>query len=278
MDSSHSTQGRILVVGGSGKTGRRVIDRLRALNRPFRSGSRSSQPPFDWEDRSTWRSALDGMQAAYVTYYPDIAVPGAPETIGAFARLACELGVRRLVLLSGRGEVEAQRAEVALIESGADWTIVRSSWFMQNFSEGVFRDAVLSGNVALPVGETPEPFVDAEDIADVVTAALLDVRHAGQVYELTGPRLLTFAQAVQEMDSGSGRDVTFSRISLEQFSAEVGAQGVPPDVASFLGYLFTEVLDGRNARLSDGVRRALGREPRDFSDYVRRAAAAGHWS
>lgn len=271
-------QGTVLLVGGSGKTGRRVAERLQGLNVPVRIGSRSASPSFDWEDASTWAGALEGVSSAYITYYPDVAMPGAPEAIDAFVKQALAGGVRRLVLLSGRGEHEAQRAEEMLQASGADWTIVRCSWFMQNFDEGVFVDSLLSGEVALPVGDVPEPFVDADDIADVAVAALTDDRHIGQLYELTGPRMLTFAQAIGEIAQAAGREIPFVRIPMQDFAVGATAQGMPPEIVEFLGYLFTEVLDGRNAYLGDGVRRALGRQPRDFAGYARDAAARGVWT
>lgn len=270
--------GTTLVVGGTGKTGRRVVERLTERGLATRVGSRSGEPPFDWEDRATWAPALRGMGSAYVTYYPDIAAPGAADTIGSFAELAVESGVGRLVLLSGRGEEEAQRAEQAVKESGVEWTVVQSSWFDQNFSEGMFLPAVLSGEVALPVGDIVEPFVDADDVAEVATAALTENGHQGQVYEMSGPRLLTFSDAVGEVARASNRDVRFTTVSLEEFVATLAAQGVPADLRDLTRYLFTDVLDGRNAHLTDGVQRALHREPRDFTDYARDAAAAGAWA
>jgi uncharacterized protein YbjT (DUF2867 family) len=266
-----------LVLGGTGKTGRRVAERLLAQGVPTRIGSRSARPGFDWEDRSTWAPVLEGVRSAYVSYYPDLAVPGAAETVGSFAELAVRSGVRRLVLLAGRGEPDSEAAEETVRASGAELTVVRSTWFAQNFSEDYWRDSILSGEVALPAGEVPEPFVDADDIADVAVAALTDERHIGELYELTGPRLLTFADAVDEIARATGRDLRYVPISIEDFAAAAAAQGVPPEVIELLAYLFSEVLDGRNAHLTDGVQRALGREPRDFSDYARDAAASGVW-
>jgi len=273
-----SPRSPILVLGGTGKTGRRIVSRLSERGVPVRVGSRSGTPPFDWEDTATWAPALQGARAAYVSYFPDIAVPGAPEAVAELARIAVQGGTRRLVLLSGRGEEEALRAETELRDSGADWTIVRCSWFNQNFSEDYLRESVLAGEVTLPVSDVPEPFVDAEDIADVAVAALTDDRHIGQLYELTGPRLLTFADAVGEIGAASGRDVRLARVSGEEFAAGLAGHGVPADVISLLRYLFTEVLDGRNANLADGVQRALGRPARDFREFARRAAAGGAWS
>jgi uncharacterized protein YbjT (DUF2867 family) len=198
--------------------------------------------------------------------------------VGAFAEVAVKSGVRRLVLLSGRGEEEAERGERAVRDSGADLTVLRATWFAQNFSEEFWREQVQSNEVVLPAGDTPEPFVDADDIADIAFAALTDDRHIGQLYELTGPRLLTFAEAVQEISRAVGREIRYMPISVESFAAAAVEQGVPGDVAELLGYLFSEVLDGRNARLTDGVQRALGREPRDFGDYARDAAATGIWN
>jgi uncharacterized protein YbjT (DUF2867 family) len=266
-----------LVLGGTGKTGRRVAERLVARGVPTRIGSRYGRPPFDWEDRPTWTPVLEGVRSAYVTYYPDLAVPGSVEAVGSFAELAVQSGVRRLVLLAGRGEPEAEAAEDAVRESGADLTIVRSTWFAQNFSEDFWRDLVVSGEVALPARDVPEPFVDVDDIADVAVAALTDDRHIGELYELTGPRLLTFAEAVDEIARATGREIRYVPISIEEFAAAAAAEGVASEVVDLLAYVFGEVLDGRNAHLADGVQRALGREPRDFSAYARDAAASGVW-
>jgi uncharacterized protein YbjT (DUF2867 family) len=155
---------------------------------------------------------------------------------------------------------------------------VRSTWFAQNFSEDYMLDAVLAGEVALPAGDTPEPFVDADDIADVAVAALTEDGHVGQLYELTGPRLLTFAEAVAEIGRAAGRELRYVPISQAQFAATAAEQGVPREFVELLGYLFGEVLDGRNAHVADGVQRALGRPPRDFSEYARAAAATGVWN
>jgi uncharacterized protein YbjT (DUF2867 family) len=275
---SNHTQNTTLIVGGTGKTGRRVAERLQARGMPVRIGSRSSAPPFDWEDRATWAPALRGATSAYVSYFPDLAVPGAPEAIAAFTEVALANGTRRLVLLSGRGEEEAQRAERVLQESGADWTIVRCSWFSQNFSESFFLEPLLGGEVALPAGSVGEPFVDVEDIADVAAAALSEDGHVGQLYELTGPRLLRFDEAVEEIARAAGRPIRYVPASIGEFTAGLAQEGVPDDVVSLLAYLFTEVLDGRNAHLTDGVQRALGREPRDFAQFARDTAAAGVWN
>jgi uncharacterized protein YbjT (DUF2867 family) len=275
---SNDIEETTLVVGGTGKTGRRVVQRLRARALPVRPGSRQSDPPFHWDDRATWGPALLGATSAYVSFYPDLAVPGAAATVGAFAELAVESGVRRLVLLSGRGEEEALRTERAVQEAGGGWTVVRCSWFSQNFSESFLLEPVLAGEVALPVDGVQEPFVDAEDVADVAVAALTDDRHAGQLYELTGPQLLRFSDAVEEIARASGRPVRFVPVSVAQYASAMAEFGLPSDVASLMTYLFTEVLDGRNAQLADGVQRALGREPRDFRDYARRTAAAGVWA
>jgi uncharacterized protein YbjT (DUF2867 family) len=255
-----------------------VVERLRARGLPVRVGSRSGEPPFDWEDQATWAPALDGVRRVYIAYYPDIGVPGAAEIVSSFADLAVRRGVPRLVLLSGRGEPEAEHAEQAVRDTGAELTIVRSTWFAQNFSEDYWWDHVVSGEVALPAGDTPEPFVDVDDIADVAVAALTDDRHVGEQYELTGPRLLTFAQAVEEISRATGREIRYVPISLSEHAAAAAEEGVPGEFIDLLTYLFGTVLDGRNAHLTDGVQRALGREPKDFADFARDAAAAGAWN
>jgi uncharacterized protein YbjT (DUF2867 family) len=272
----------ILVLGGTGKTGRRVVQRLQAAGRPVRVGTPSATPPFDWDDQSTWAPALEGVGSVYVTYYPDVAIPGAAAAIGAFAELAVATGVRRLVLLSGRGEQGARRSEQALQQSGADWTIVRSAFMAQNFNESFFLEPVRAGEVAfLADPGLAEPFIDADDIADVAVAALTGDEHVGQLYEVTGPRLLGWAQAVAEIAAAAGRPIRYVPVSLEEYAALLVENQVPADDVKMLTGVFSEiagVLDGRNAYLSDGVQRALGRPPRDFADFVRDAAATGVWS
>ena len=267
-----------LVIGATGKTGRRVAERLKARNLPVRIGSRSGQPPFDWVDPATWPPAVRDVAAVYVTYYPDLAAPGASDAIRSFTGLAVKSGVQRLVLLSGRGEPEAQLCEQIVRESGVEYTLLRASWFAQNFSQGFFLEPILAGEVALPIGNVGEPFIHTDDIADAALAALTEDRHAGQLYELTGPRLWTFAQAIAEIARVTNRNIRYVQISPEKYAAAMKAMHVPPEFISFITYLFAEVLDGRNASVADGVTRALGRPPRDFADYVRETAATGVWN
>ncbi|MFD9353968.1 NmrA family NAD(P)-binding protein [Streptomyces sp. NPDC060031] len=263
-----------LVIGGTGKTGRRVADKLAALGRPVRIGSRTGEPPFDWNEPATWGPALEGVDRAYVTYYPDLAFPGAAEQVGAFAEAAVAAGARRLVLLSGRGEEAAELSERNLKASGADWTIVRCAWFNQNFDESFFLEPVLAGEIALPTAEAVEPFVDAEDIADVVVAALTDDRHIGRTHELTGPRLLSFHDVAAELSKATGREIAYVPVSNEDYRAVLRGHGLPEDFAE----LFALILDGRNAHLAHGVQEVLGRPPRDFADFAREAAATGVWN
>jgi uncharacterized protein YbjT (DUF2867 family) len=272
-----SSKNSIVVLGGSGKTGRRVVQRLQARHADVRAASRSSAQPFDWNNRETWSPVLKGSDSVYITYQPDLAVPGAPDDIRALSELAIAAGVQRLVLLSGRGEEEAERCEQIVQQSGAEWTIVRASWFNQNFSESFLLEPILAGEVALPVGDIREPFIDADDIADVVVAALTESGHAGQLYEVTGPRLMTFQEAIAEIASATGRDIRFIQITPEQYSDAMRSAGIPEDYVGLIEYLFTTVLDGRNAYLADGVQRALGRPARDFSEYVRDTVATGVW-
>lgn len=276
--TTHTTQQQTaattLVIGGTGKTGRRVADKLTALGHPVRIGSRTGEPPFDWNEPATWGPALEGVDRAYVTYYPDLAFPGAAEQVGALAEAAVAAGARRLVLLSGRGEEAAEASERNLKASGADWTIVRCAWFNQNFDESFFLESVLAGEIALPTAGAVEPFVDTEDIADVVVAALTDDRHIGRTHELTGPRLLSFADVAAELSKATGREIAYVPVSAEDYRAVLRENGLPEELAD----LFSLILDGRNAHLTRGVEEVLGRAPRDFADFAREAAATGVWN
>ena len=280
MNTTHGTPhdaGRVLVLGGTGKTGRRIAAGLEARGVPVRIGSRSATPPFDWNDDTGWDACLRDVDAAYISYAPDLAMPGATDAIQAFVDRAKQHGVQRLVLLSGRGEAEAQACELIVQESGLDWTVVRASWFYQNFSEGAFVEMVQAGRITLPAGDTPEPFVDVDDIAEVAVAALSEPGHAGEVYEVTGPRLMTFAEVAAELTAATGRPIEYVQVPHDAFVGGAREAGAPKDVVWMLDYLFSTVLDGRNAHLTDGVQRALGREPNDFAAYARTVAATGAW-
>jgi uncharacterized protein YbjT (DUF2867 family) len=267
----------VVVTGASGRTGSRVARSARAAGLTVRAASRARG--FDWQDRSTWAGVLRGADAAYLVHPSDIGAPGAAEAVGALSREAVGAGVRRLVLLSSRGQDRARDAEEALHASGADWTVVRAAWFAQNFSEGpLVEELRLSGELVFPAGEVREPFVDVRDIGDVVVAALsAGDRYVGQTVTVSGPRLLTFGEAVAEIAKETGRALTYRAVSPREYGENLLGFGVPADEVEALIEAFTQLLDGRNAHLSDGVQQVLGREPRDFTDFAREAAAAETW-
>jgi uncharacterized protein YbjT (DUF2867 family) len=266
----------ILVIGATGKTGSRVAARLEAKRLPVRRGSRNSSTPFDWEAPETWAPALTGARAAYVTYFPDLAFPGAIEKLASLVETATDVGVQHLVLLSGRGEHHARLGEEVVRASGLDFTIVRAAWFAQNFSEGYLRHPVLTGVLPMPGGEIAEPIVDIDDIADIAVAALTEEGHAGKLYEVTGPRLMTFAEMAEQLSQSTGRPIRYIPISFDEFHTNIARSG-----GAFVADVFTaiarETLDGRNAHTMDGVMQALGRPPRDFADFAKAAARAGAW-
>ncbi len=267
----------ILIVGKNAKTGWRVDRRLQALGYPTRAVSRSTSPAFDWEDQGTWREAMAGTDAAYITFHPDLAIPTAEQTIRDFAAMAAELGLRHLVLLSGRGEDGARRAEIALEQSGLDWNIVRANWFMQNFSENFMIEGILNGELMLPADDTVEPFIDVDDIAEVAVAALTRPELRNRLFEVSGPRAMTFAECVAAISRATGYPVKYTQIPLEAFIDGLRAQGMPDALLWLMRELFSVVFDGRNSKPTNGVEEALGRPPTDFEEYVKKVVATGAW-
>ena len=267
----------ILIVGKNAKTGWRVDRRLQALGYATRAVSRSTSPAFDWEDQGTWREAMRGTRAAYITFHPDLAIPSAEQTIRDFVALATELGLEHLVLLSGRGEDGARRAELVIEQGGLDWNIVRSSWFMQNFSENFMIEGILNGELMLPAGDTVEPFIDVDDIADVAVPTLTRPELRNRVFEVSGPRAMTFAESVQAISEVTDYPVKYTQIPLESFIDGLRAQGLPDPLLWLMRELFSVVFDGRNSKPTSGVEEALGRPATDFREYVRKTAASGAW-
>jgi len=269
----------ILVIGGTGKTGRRIVQQLETLGHNVRIGSRSNSPTFDWHQPENWSEAVEGMDKIYITYQPDLAVPGALDAIEQLVKVSKRAGVKKLVLLSGKGEREAQLCEQVVIHSGLDYTIVRASWFNQNFSENFLLEPVLEGVVALPQAEANIPWVDVDDIAEVAVKALTEDKHNGQIYQLTGPRTLTFKDALAEIAKASNRNITFVPITIQEYGAGMRAAGLPEDFAWLIEYLFTEVLGNPAlAEVTGDVEKVLGRKPIDFSAYAAKTAATGIWN
>ncbi len=270
-------EGLTLVLGATGKTGSRIVAALRGRGLPVREGSRSANPSFDWNVEAGWDAVLDGVQTMYINYSPDLAIPGATDSIRNLVKAAERHGVKRAVILSGRGEAEAQACEAIVMSSAMETTVVRASWFSQNFSEGAFIEMVHAGVIALPESKVLEPWVDVDDIADVAVAALTEDGHDGEIYEVTGPRLLSLEDIADELSRATGREIRYLPIDHKEFVDGVAASGAPEDVVWIMDYLFSTVLDGRNAHVCDGVQRALGRAPRDFGAFARDVAATGVW-
>ncbi|ONI92542.1 NAD(P)-dependent oxidoreductase [Saccharothrix sp. ALI-22-I] len=271
-----------LVIGGTGKTGRRVVSQLRARGESVRAASRHGEQRFDWSDESTWDAALDGVHGVYVT--PLDGSTAAPR----FFERAATAGVERVVLLSARGvdvpgyygdgDVESMLAnETALRASGPQWTILRPGWFAQNFSEGIFRAGILAGELRQAAGEGAASFVDTGDIAAVGVAAVTEDGHAGEVYELSGPRAVTFEEATAEIGAATGKPVKYVALPPAEFVEELAGQGWSEADAGMWTAGLSPIARGLEAKISDGVRRALGRDATDFSVFVKNAEAENAW-
>ncbi|MFI5985235.1 NAD(P)H-binding protein [Streptomyces sp. NPDC051555] len=279
-----NTPATVLVLGGTGKTGRRVVALLRESGVETRAASRSGDTPFDWSDPDTWQPALDGADAVYV-----VGPEGSPSPTPAFVERAVASGVRRLVLLSARGVdtpghlstavgAPHRESEAAVRSSGVAWTILRPGWFAQNFSEGVFRDGVRAGELALPTADGTAAFIDADDIAAVAVAALTEDGHHGEVYELSGPRALSVADVLGEIAEATAVRAAYVPVEPSAYRAGLVAQGVPEEEAVVWTEAMEPIRTSQEAPLTDGVHRALGRPPRDVAEFARDAAAAGAWS
>jgi uncharacterized protein YbjT (DUF2867 family) len=269
----------ILVIGGNGKTGRRVAENLTQLGHNVRVVGRKTNPAFDWENTDTYDAALKDMDRAYIVYYPDLAVPGSRDAISTLTKKALEAGLEKVVLLSGKGETEAEACEEIVVNSGLNYTLVRASWFNQNFSEGAFLEFILNGVVALPMPEARIPFVDVNDIADVVSKAILDDSYNGQTITVTGPQKRTFKEVVEIMAEAIDKHIQFVSISIDEFKEGMKQAGLPDSYVWLFGYLFQEVLGNpENQEVSDDVAQVLGRPAIDFETFAKQTAATGIWN
>jgi len=260
----------VLIIGASGKTGSLVYKGLlkHLPEDKVKAASRSASTVFDWNDSSTWETALQGISHIYATYYPDLAVEASADHIRELCKLALSMHVKHITLLSGRGEPAAQVCESILMNSGLNWNIVRASWFNQNFSEGFFKAFIDAGHIALPVKNVREPFIDAGDIADVAIETLINSTNRNQLFEVTGPELLSFQDIAMHFSEVLGRRIEFNTVSQDDFNKMMLNEEVPEDVLGLLNFLFTEVLDGRNEHITSNVEKVLGRPAKSFKDYI----------
>lgn len=269
----------ILVIGGNGKTGRRVAENLSQLGHNVSVVGRKTNPAFDWENTDTYDAALKDMDRAYVVYYPDLAVPGSRDAISTLTEKALQAGLEKVVLLSGKGETEAEACEDIVANSGLNYTLVRASWFNQNFSEGAFLEFVLNGTVALPMPDARIPFVDVNDIADVVCKVMVDDAYNGQTITVTGPQKRTFKEVVEIMAAATNKHIQFVPISIDEFKDGMQKAGLPDSYVWLFGYLFQEVLGNpENQEVSDDVAKVLGRPAIDFETFAKQTAATGIWN
>ena len=273
------TTENILVIGGTGKTGSRVAQQLKEKGHNVKITSRTTSPTFDWEKPETYAAALQNIDRAYIVYYPDLAVPGSREAITRLTEEALKAGVEKVVLLSGKGETEAEACEQIVANSGLNYTLVRASWFNQNFSEGAFLDFVLNGFVALPMPNAEIPFVDANDIADVVATVLLDDNYNGQTITVTGPEKKTFKELVEIMANVTGKPIQYVPITIDEFKNGMREAGLPDSYVWLFGYLFKEVLGNPdNQEVSDDIEGVISRKATSFETYAKTTAATGVWN
>lgn len=270
-----------LIIGGTGKTGRRVATVLERRGLPVRPVSRGSKPPFDWNDPSTWENAVAGIQAVYMVH-PGLGFPGASEQVAEFAKIAATAGVTKVVLVSTPDDGSAfsqsmRAAEKGIVEAGLALTSLRLRWFYQNFSEDFLLPSIRAGEIRVPAGAGREAFVDAEDIAEVAVAALCEDRHNGRSYEITGPRLLSFDEVAEEITRFTGQQVRYVPLEPDTFVAEQVDQGVPLDWASMFAGIYQDIAQKKLETLSTDVSEILQKPARDFKDFVIEMNQEGVW-
>jgi uncharacterized protein YbjT (DUF2867 family) len=279
-----TTTKTILVLGATGKTGRRLLPYLSARGATARAASRQAgegRTRFDWNEPDTYDPALAGADAIYLVP-PDL-IEDATPIVGPFLDRAVRAGVRRVVLLSSMGvEFPAEdrasgrnRLEQHVKASGLEWTILRPGGFNQNFSEGFLLPGILHANaIATATGDGAVAFVDADDIAAVAAAALTEDGHDQATYAITGPEALTFADAAAIIGTAAGRAIAHRQISSAELTQILCRAGLPANYAAIVVRDQEAIRDGLGTRVTDVVPRITGRAATPFAAYAAHAAPA----
>lgn len=265
----------LLLLGGTGKTGRRLAERLEAQGHTARAVGRATTPRFDWRDESTWAPALRGVDGVFIVG-PGSASDWSP-LLERFLATAAEQHVRHAVLLSARGveflsDGAVARAEAALKRSPLAWTILRPSHFAQNFTEAMFVPDD-TGAFYAPVADGREPFIDVDDIADVAAVALTSDEYDGRILELSGPRAIDFDEAARILTEVTARPVRYVSESDDAHIARLRGQGLPEGYIEWRMAMLRGIASGSDAYLSHDVEAVLGRPATTFEAWARREAS-----
>jgi uncharacterized protein YbjT (DUF2867 family) len=268
-----------LILGGTGKVGRRLAPSLTRAGHVARAASRHGSTRFDWRDAATWPRALAGTDGLFIVG-PGSAADWSPR-LASLLSMARSSGATHAVLLSARGSEllpggAVATAERALQEGPLPWTILRPAHFAQNFTEAMF--APVGGLITAPVGTGAAPFIDVSDIADVAAAVLTSYAWDGATLDLSGPEAVTFAEAATILAAESGTPVRFADESDASHVARLRASGTPEGYTQWRMALLGGIRRGADAYLSDGVQAVLGRPPTGFREWARREAPTAAWA
>jgi uncharacterized protein YbjT (DUF2867 family) len=272
----------ILVTGATGTVGREVVRLLRAHGDPVRAAVTAPETArtergagvevVRFERPETYAPALAGVRALFLMRPP--AMVDARQGINPFSDAAVAAGVERVVFLSLLGADRNPLVPHAAIErhlrrTGAGWTFLRPSYFMQNLS-GVHRDDIRRRNeIVVPAGRGRTSFIDVRDIAAVAVRTRTEPGHTGQAYPLTGGEALTYFQVARILSLALGRRIRYTRPSLAGYVRHMLRDGHPLGFALVTAAIYTVARLGLAATVTDDVRRLLGRPPTTMQQFVR---------
>ena len=283
----------ILITGGTGTSGREIVEAVARTGRPLRVIARdvARAEPLkklgaevvrgDFTDPASLERAMAGVERVFLNSGP---TENLVDLQGNVIDAARRTGVRHVVKLSvfGADLPEAPRVrfmrqhidvEHRLRGSGLAWTMLRPTFFMQNLL-GSAVSIRQSGAIFMPAADGRAPYIDTRDIADVAAAALTQPGHEGRAYELTGPQDLSFHDMAREIGAAIGKDVKYVPVSEDQARQSLLASGIPAWNVEGILELMRATRDGWMAGVTGEVGRLTGHSARTFAAFAREHAAA----
>lgn len=268
-----STQ--ILVIGGKGKTGRLVTQELATIGVrakvTTRSPSSHNDVAFDWEDHRTADAAFDGVDAVYIVAPTNNSDHGT--IVPPVLDIARKRGVRRFVLLSA-SSLEAGGPMMGQIHSylrdeAPEWTVLRPTWFMQNFSEQQHLETIRHENaIYSATGKGRVGFIDAADIARAAVSALLAETSWNRDFILTGPETLSYTDFAEKISDVIGRTIKHINLTTPELAERYARAGLDEAYASILAKMDERISEGSEDRLSNGVFALTGRSPNTAAEFA----------
>jgi uncharacterized protein YbjT (DUF2867 family) len=277
---------KILITGATGTIGKALVKILSSKGTSFVAGVTTKQRGidvlgtdiptvvFNYENSNTFHKATEGVSKVFLLGPPlrndldSLVIP--------FLEHLKTSGIKRVVYISALGLDDIKelpfhtRVVEAIKAAGFDYTILLPTFFAQNFKNYEWENIMQRSITFVPAGDGKVGFVDVEDIALVAATVLIEAGHEGKFYTITGPDLLSYAEAAQQLSEVIGKPIHYPAPSPEVYKQVLTEAGAPEFIASYMIPVYSLIADGKVNIVSDDIERITGKKPTQLKEVLKR--------